>query len=114
MIWVDAQLSPSLASWIENLFAFPSKAVRDIGLRDAKDEEIFAAGRSADVIILTKDADFAEMLGRLGPPPKVIWLTCGNTSNEALQAVLCSTLPRAVELIEKGEALVEISGKNFR
>jgi hypothetical protein len=30
---------------------------------------------------MTKDRDFVEMLQRLGPPPKVAWVTCGNTSN---------------------------------
>ncbi len=33
---------------------------------------------------LTKDADLAKMVERLGPPPRVIWLRCGNTSNAAL------------------------------
>ena len=28
-------------------------------------------------IIMTKDADLAEMVDRLGPPPHVIRLTCG-------------------------------------
>ena len=31
--------------------------------------------------MITKDRDFVELLGRLGPPPKIIWITCGNTSN---------------------------------
>ena len=60
---------------------------------------------------MSKDADFAEMVDRLGPPPAVIWLTCGNTSNAALRVLLKSTLPRAIELIARGDSLVEISGK---
>jgi predicted nuclease of predicted toxin-antitoxin system len=51
------------------------------------------------------------MVDRLGPPPAVIWLTCGNTSNAALRILLKGTLPKAVELIGRGDALVEISGK---
>jgi predicted nuclease of predicted toxin-antitoxin system len=60
--------------------------------------------------VLTKDEDFAEMVLRLGPPPQVIWLTSGNTSNAALRVTLKSTLPKALELLSKGEPLVEISG----
>jgi predicted nuclease of predicted toxin-antitoxin system len=41
----------------------------------------------------------------------VIWLTCGNTSNAALRLLLKGTLPKAIELIDRGDALVEISGK---
>jgi predicted nuclease of predicted toxin-antitoxin system len=51
------------------------------------------------------------MVERLGPPPAVIWLTCGNTSEAALRVLLKSTLSRALELIDRGDALVEISGK---
>jgi predicted nuclease of predicted toxin-antitoxin system len=40
----------------------------------------------------------------------VIWLACGNTSNAALRLLLKTTLPRALELIRKGDALIEISG----
>jgi hypothetical protein len=43
MIWVDAQLSPALAAWIAAEFNHPAKAVRDLGLRNAKDKDIFEA-----------------------------------------------------------------------
>lgn len=109
MIWVDAHISPAVAKWITDEFGEPAQSVRDLGLRSAKDKDIFAAARQAQAIVMSKDADFAEMVDRLGPPPAVIWLTCGNTSNAALCALLKSTLPRAIELIARGDALVEIS-----
>jgi predicted nuclease of predicted toxin-antitoxin system len=111
MIWVDAQISPALAKWISADLGHPAQSVRDLGLRNAKDKDIFAAARTANVIVMTKDSDFAEMVERLGPPPAVIWLTCGNTSNAALRMLLKTTLIRAVELISRGDRLVEISGK---
>ncbi|CAN5856439.1 hypothetical protein BH20ACI4_BH20ACI4_24240 [soil metagenome] len=40
-IWVDAQLSPAIVFWIENNFSVKAVALRDLGLRDAEDEEIF-------------------------------------------------------------------------
>ena len=111
MIWVDAQISPALAKWISREFGHPACSVRELGLRNAKDKDIFAAARQAGAIMLSKDSDFAEMVDRLGPPPSVVWLTCGNTSNEALRSLLKTVLPRALELISRGEKLVEISGK---
>lgn len=110
MIWVDAHLSPALATWIAAEFNHPSQSVRDLGLRHAKDKPIFEAARQASAIMLTKDADFVELVERLGPPPQVIWLTCGNTSNAALRTILQSALPKALELLRQGERLVEISG----
>ena len=41
--------------------------------------------------------------------PKSSWLTCGNTSNERLQEVLCSTLPAALELLAANEPLPSIA-----
>ncbi len=62
------------------------------------------------VILMTKDSDFVDLVDRLGAPPQIIWLTCGNTSNARLQEILSATLPAALELFRAGEALVEISG----
>jgi len=111
MIWVDVHISPAVAKWIAAELGCPAQSVRDLGLRNAKDKDIFAAAGQAQAIVMTKDADFAEMVDRLGPPPAVIWLTCGNTSNAALRILLKGTLPKAIELIGHGEALVEISGR---
>jgi len=109
-IWVDAQLSPHLANWIHGRFGIPAFPVRELGLREAKDISIFRAAREADVVVLTKDADFPHLLSQHGSPPKVLWLTCSNTSNAGLQAILDRALPDALELLEAGEALVQISG----
>lgn len=111
MIWVDAHLSPALARWITKRFGHPAQAVRDIGLREAKDRAIFDAARQPGLVILTKDADFGELVERLGPPPQIIWLTCGNTSESALRILLEDAMPRAIELLSRGESLVEISGE---
>lgn len=109
-IWIDAQLSPTIAKWIGVHFSITAVAVRDLGLRDAKDIEIFRAAGAADAVVLTKDADFPHLLSQHGPPPRVLWLTCGNTSNAGLQAILTRGLSEALALLAAGEALVQISG----
>ena len=53
-IWVDAQISPRLASWIHEQFGIEADAVRDLGFRDASDIEIFQAARRADAVVLTQ------------------------------------------------------------
>jgi predicted nuclease of predicted toxin-antitoxin system len=109
-LWVDAQLSPAIAAWIRRTFAgIEASSVRALGLRDAKDREIFEAARTAEAVLVTKDADFLRLLELEGPPPQVIWITCGNTSNERLRSVLAAALPRALDLLGRGEPLVEIS-----
>jgi predicted nuclease of predicted toxin-antitoxin system len=109
-IWIDAHLSPAIAIWITNTFGVTAIALRDLGLRDAEDSEIFEAAKAQSAIVMTKDSDFVDLVSHLGSPPQIIWLTCGNTSNARLCEILGETLPRALELLRTGEALVEISG----
>jgi predicted nuclease of predicted toxin-antitoxin system len=108
-LWVDAQLSPAIAAWIHRTFPeIEASSVRALGLRDASDRQIFEAAREAGAVLLSKDADFLRLLDLYGPPPRVLWLTCGNTSNERMRSVLAAALPRALDLVAQGEALVEI------
>ena len=107
-IWVDAQLSPAIASWITEHFGIAAEAVRDLGLRNAEDAAIFAAARIADAIVLTKDEDFVELVKARGIPPAILWLRCGNTSNARLRVILQSTLPGALQLIQQGAHFVEV------
>ena len=109
-IWIDAHLSPAIASWITEAFGVTAVALRDLGLRDAEDPEIFEAAKAQSVIFMTKDSNFVDLIERLEAPPQIIWLTCGNTSNARLREILSSTLPAALELLKSGETLVEISG----
>lgn len=62
IIWLDAQISPSLAPWLETSFGVVAKALRDIDLRDATDERIFRAARKEGAVIMTKDSDFIKHL----------------------------------------------------
>ncbi len=109
IIWIDAQLSPALAPWITETFGIPTMALRDIGLRDAFDRAIFDAARRENAVVMTKDSDFLLLLEAFGPPPQVIWITCGNTSNARLKEIFLTTLPQAIPLLEAGERVVEIS-----
>ena len=109
ILWIDAQLSPRLAPWLSENFEINSKAVRELGLRDESDHEIFLAARDAGAVVMTKDNDFLRLLEQHGPPPQVLWITCGNTSNAYLRRLLEKTLPPTLKLLKQGEPTVEIS-----
>lgn len=108
-VWLDAQLSPSLAPWLASTFRVESAHVRDLGLRNAEDREIFEAARRAEAIVKTKDRDFVELLARLGPPPQVLLISAGNTSNARMREVLTAAFATGLALLQAGEPLVEIS-----
>ena len=60
-LWIDAQLSPALASWITAHFPeIEAFSVKYLGLRNAEDPEIFEAARSANTVVMTKDDDLSS------------------------------------------------------
>jgi predicted nuclease of predicted toxin-antitoxin system len=109
-IWVDAQLPPRLAEWLAATFPVEACSLRDLGLRDAKDVEIFEAARreGEGLVIMTKDSDFVDLVCRLGVPPQILWLTCGNVTNRNLQQLLNATFLDALAELGQGERVVEI------
>jgi predicted nuclease of predicted toxin-antitoxin system len=107
-LWIDAQLSSHLAVWIKKTLDIEAYSLEYLKLDEAEDETIFMAAREAGAVMMTKDEDFVRLQKRLGTPPKMIWITCGNTSNEHLRIILQSTLENALKLLEAEEALVEI------
>ena len=58
---------------------------------------------------MTKDRDFVQLLERAGPPPQVIWITCGNTSNARMREILRGTIANALVLLREGDPFVEIT-----
>lgn len=94
--------------WLSVTFGLETAALRDLSLRDAQDIEIFAAARAKNAVIMTKDSDFINLVCRLGTPPQILWLTCGNVTNRNLRQLLSPTLPDALELLRQGKMIVEI------
>lgn len=109
VVWLDAQLSPAIARWLQSDFGVVAQPIRELGLRNSEDPTIFAAARAVGAVVITKDYDFVQLLERFGAPPQIVWLTCGNTSNARLRKLLQVAWPRVNELLLAGESLVEIS-----
>jgi predicted nuclease of predicted toxin-antitoxin system len=107
---IDAQLSPNLAEWINISFNnVEAISVRSVGLSGAKDKEIFNFARDHQYIVMTKDSDFIRLIEQYGSPPQLIWITCGNTSNRKMISIFSKTLTKVLDLIHKGENIIEIS-----
>lgn len=82
ILWVDAHISPKFCPWIRSQFALDAVHVRDLGLREAEDAEIFDRAREEQVVIFTKDEDFVDR-SRVIPGPRSLaatkrgWLRSG-------------------------------------
>lgn len=69
--------------------AYPDcQHVRNVGLKEAPDTEVWEFARANGYVIVSKDADFHQRSLLLGFPPKVIWIRLGNCSTEAIEQVL--------------------------
>ena len=62
--------------------------MRNLGLENARDEDIWRFARDRGYTIVTFDADFFDLVTLKGHPPKVIWLRTGNISTGALTELL--------------------------
>jgi predicted nuclease of predicted toxin-antitoxin system len=83
----DENLSFKLCDRLEKLFPGSSQ-VRLVGLAEAADRTIWDyAGRNGFTLV-SLDVDFADRATLLGPPPKVIWLRCGNQPTERVEKLL--------------------------
>jgi len=55
-----------------------------------------------------KGSDLVELLERHGPPPKIIWLTCGHTSGAALRKILTAHFQEGLCRWDAGDEPMEI------
>ena len=111
IVWVDAQLPPQLASWLATTFGVDAHALVNLGLRDASDQDIFERAKAAGAVLVSKDSDFVELVSRFGPPPQLLWVTCGNVTNERLRQVFATVFRSACALVDEGRAIVEIGDR---
>lgn len=103
---IDAQLPLGLGSWVADQ-GYPSSHVNDVDLGNASDDEIEDEARASDLVIWSKDSDFAER-ARRRPGIQVVWLRLGNTTNAALKARLAPHLAAIERALVDGESLIEI------
>jgi predicted nuclease of predicted toxin-antitoxin system len=62
--------------------------VRQLGLSRAQDADIWSSAIQQNLVIVSKDEDFAERALLEGPPPKVVWIRLGNCTTEAIDELL--------------------------
>lgn len=104
---VDAQLPPTLASWLREA-GYDAEHVEDVGLLHASDGAIWAHALRNDSVIVTKDEDFAARAMRANQAPVIVWLRVGNATNAALRAWFDPRLPGIVTFLQGGSRLVEV------
>jgi len=103
---VDSQLPTNLARWLDAQDDTVGTHVKDVGLGEAMDEEIWAYAKSDGSIIVTKDQDFIvlQMNDPKGSP--ILWVRLGNISNKKLIERFEQDFASIDKMFEDGERLV--------
>jgi predicted nuclease of predicted toxin-antitoxin system len=85
----DQNLSFKLCTQLADEFP-DSNQVRLLTLDAADDRTIWKYAKANGFTLVTQDSDFADMAALFGPPPKVIWLRCGNQPTSVVAHLLRS------------------------
>lgn len=101
---VDAQLPPALADWLVGA-GHDAVALREVGLRDARDDEICAFALENNYIIVTKDEDYAALV-RTRPGLQILWVRIGNVVNRVLLGAFDAKWPEIVGYLESNNSVV--------
>lgn len=83
----DQNLSPKLINRLADLY--PNSDHLDLlGLGTADDSVVWVYAKDNDFVVVTKDADFADLSVLRGFPPKIVWIRRGNCSTSAIEDIL--------------------------
>jgi len=83
----DQNLSPRLPRLLADIYP-DSIHVRDVGMREATDSEIWEYAKRNGFVIVSKDSDFQQRSLLFGHPPKFIWLRVGNCPVKPIEELL--------------------------
>jgi predicted nuclease of predicted toxin-antitoxin system len=83
----DQNLSPQLPRLFADLYP-DSAHIRDLGMRDATDTQIWEYAKANGFTIVSKDSDFQARSLLRGHPPKFIWLRVGNCPVSTIENLL--------------------------
>lgn len=110
-ILVDQNISFRLVNRVADTFP-EIKQVRELGLENATDREIWEFARREGFTILTFDVDFFNYSVVWGFPPKVIWLHASNQTTAHVEFLLRKNSVAIVNFIEDADvACLEVFSK---
>jgi predicted nuclease of predicted toxin-antitoxin system len=65
-----------------------STSIKQEGLINAPDRQVWDHARKNNYVIVTQDSDFNDLNLLNGFPPKIIWIRTGNLSTKAIRNIL--------------------------
>lgn len=108
---VDLALSPKTVSFLRNL-GYEAIRVSEAGLPKAKDAEVMKYAIDNNMIVVTADLDFGEILAYTEHKKhSVIILRLKNPSPEHVNSILSLILPRTEKSLKEGSIVIVEEGR---
>jgi predicted nuclease of predicted toxin-antitoxin system len=104
---VDNQLPRALATLFEKL-GHEAVHVLDVELSQADDVAIWAYAAQHGYTIISKDADFADLVLLARTEVRVIWVRIGNCRKSALLETFKKSMKTIEDELSAGETLIEL------
>lgn len=103
---IDAQLSPRLAEYLRGLGHEAEHVALCLGER-TPDRQVADYAVTTSAVLVSKDADFVELVERRGVP-SLLWVRTGNSSHHLLVARLKSQWTRLLAELDAGKLIIEL------
>src|SRR2546421_9889646 len=109
-VWIDVHISPAIAKWMKEFTGEEVKSAYVLSLQNLVDLEIYRLAKAqGNIILISKDSDFPELISRLGSPPKLINIKKGNCDNRTLWNFLKPSIKEAIHILKTSDIdIVEI------
>jgi len=86
-ILFDQNISHRLVKKISDILP-DAKQVRELGIENSSDKEIWEFAKIEEYIIVTFDSDFYDFSLVWGHPPKIVWIRTQNQTTNNLEVIL--------------------------
>ncbi len=88
----DQNISHRILQYLPDNFS-GSTSVKEEGLINSPDKQVWEFAKEHDLIIVTQDSDFNDLNSLYGFPPKVIWIRTGNLKTREIIDILLEYTP---------------------
>ncbi len=104
---IDANLPPSLGKLLVYL-GHSAEHVQDRGLLNADDGTIWDYAATNNMVIITRDKDFAQRRAVSKTGPVIVWIRLPNTRRADLGRWFTAILPNILLALENNEIVIEV------
>jgi predicted nuclease of predicted toxin-antitoxin system len=102
--WLDENISPIISKWLMDEIKIKCSSFHFLSLNQTSDIDIYHLARNkGNVIIISKDEDYRELVAWKGPPPKLISIQFGNCSNKTFWKNLKAEIYDAIDKLIYGD-----------